>query len=176
MSVTLPILAAVMAASVVGGNFVTTNPAPVDTTYLSAAVGMFDVFDNAERNVATDMRLEYSPSSWALYKHGILTVRPFFGAEFTTDGAVYGLGGLAFDMQYYNWYVTPSFGGGAWHNGGGKDMGSAIEFRSQVETGYQFDNHARVGVSLSHISNGNIGDENPGAEQISVYYHHPVNF
>lgn len=176
MMLALPILAAALAATSVGSTFVNTTPAPIDTSYLSVAVGAFDVFDNAEQNRAVDMRLEYRPNSLSLYKRGILNIVPFVAVEATSEGSVWGGGGLAFDMQYHSVYMTPSFGIGAYHSGGGKDLGSAIEFRSQIEAGYEFDNQSRLGVSLSHTSNAGIGDENPGVEVISLYYHHPVNF
>jgi len=180
MSAVVAAVAALTALTTVGaGSFINTTPAPVDTPYLSAAVGYFDAFreSNEHRNnSAADMRVEFNPN-WAIYKRGIVTVSPFVGAEATTDGSLYGLGGLAADLQYHKWFLTPSFGVGAyWSGSDGKNMGSPLEFRSQVETGYEFDNQSRLGVALSHISNANVSNTNPGSEIISLYYHHPVSY
>lgn len=172
------VIAALAATTVAGGSFINTTPAPVDTPYLSAAVGYFDAFreSNEHRNDSSaDLRLEYNPL-WVIYKRGIVTVTPFVAGEATTDGSAYGLLGLQADLQFHHVYLTPSFGAGAYWSGDGKNMGSPLEFRSQVEIGYEFDNQARTGLALSHISNANISDTNPGSEVISIYYHHPVSF
>lgn len=175
MNAAIPLIAALTAAlSTVGGSYVDTVPPAVTTPYLSAAVGYFDVFENNEQDSAGDMRVEYRPD-WHLYKKGIVTITPFIGGEATTDGSLYGLGGLAFDMQYHNWYLTPSIGVGAYWSGDGKNMGSPLEFRSQIETGYEFDNQMRLGVAISHTSNADVSDTNPGAEVISLYYHYPLS-
>jgi len=71
--------------------------------------------------------------------------------------------------------LTPSFGVGAYDEGDGKDLGDTIEFRSQVELAYRFDNRSRVGVAFSHISNAGIGDRNPGTEILNVYYAYPLD-
>jgi hypothetical protein len=70
--------------------------------------------------------------------------------------------------------VTPSFGVGAYSDGDGKDLGNTVEFRSQIEGGYRFDDRSRLTLALSHISNASLGDRNPGVNILSVYYHIPL--
>jgi hypothetical protein len=53
--------------------------------------------------------------------------------------------------------------------------GSVVEFRSQLEVGYRFENEMRVSVAYSHISNANLSETNPGVDIISAYLHVPVN-
>ena len=73
-------------------------------------------------------------------------------------------------------YVTPSFGAGLYSQGDSDlDLGSAIEFRSQIEGGYEFDNGHRVGAAFGHISNASIDEDNPGTEILNLYYHVPTN-
>ena len=175
MAALVPVIAGVLAATTLGGIFVDTNPSPIDTPYLSAAIGKYDVLKNTPRDVAMDIRAEIDPN-WIIYKRGIFTLKPFAAVEVTTDGALYGGAGFKFDTQYEHIYFTPSVMVGVYHDGGGKDLGHAIEFRSGIELGYEFDNQARLGVGLSHISNADIGDRNPGTEILSLYYHHPINF
>lgn len=175
MQAFIPGLVAALIAGTIGTSYLDRPANTVDTPYLSAGVGYFDVFDNAEKDSSMDYRIEYNPNL-AIYRGGLLTVSPFVAGEATGDGSVYGLVGLSFDTQYHNFYITPSFGVGGYHSGSGKDMGSGIEFRTQIETGYEFDNQSRLGIALSHTSNADIGDTNPGAEVISVYYHQPVSF
>ena len=94
--------------------------------------------------------------------------------EGTSDGAIYGLGGILMDVFFGRRLVlTPSFGAGAYFDGDGKDLGSVIEFRSQVELAYRFNDRSRLGVAISHISNASIGSDNPGTEIVTIYYSIP---
>ena len=69
--------------------------------------------------------------------------------------------------------ITPSFGVGIYDDGNGKKLGNSIEFRTTIEFSYQLDNKNRIGLSIGHISNANLGDKNPGAEIISLSYQLP---
>ncbi len=61
--------------------------------------------------------------------------------------------------------MTPGFGVGAYHDGGGgKDLGSVLAFRSQIVLAYCFDDRSRLAVAFSRISNASVGDDNPGSE------------
>ena len=53
-------------------------------------------------------------------------------------------------------------------------LGHDLEFRSQIEIAYRFDDRARLGLSLSHMSSASIGDKNPGTESIMVTYALPI--
>lgn len=138
-------------------------------SYISGGIGYYDVLDN---DGAADFRLEYRPDSELIWKF-----KPWVGTEITSEGSTWTGGGIVFDaMVDDNIYIAPSFGAGLYTQGGSdKDLGSAIEFRSQLEGGYQFDNGHRVGAAFGHISNASIGDDNPGTEILNVYYHVPVN-
>ena len=138
-----------------------------DPAYISLGVGYYDVWQRDDE--AADFRLEYR------HDQGIWVVKPWLGVEVTTDGAVYGVGGLLFDFVIADRLaVTPSFGVGAYHDGDGRDLGHVVEFRSQIEVGYRFENRSRLGVAVGHISNASIGDDNPGTEILTVYYHLPL--
>lgn len=144
-------------------------PAQAEGNLLSLGVGYYDINDNED---AADFRLEYrwdNPLLWV--------IEPWAGVEATSDGAIYGLGGLLADIQIGKGFlITPSFGAGLYHDGDGKDLGHVVEFRSQLEMGWEFENSHRVGVAGGHISNAGLGDANPGTEYLNVYYHVPVSF
>ncbi len=100
--------------------------------------------------------------------------KPWLGIEATTDQAIYGLGGILVDLYFgRRWVFTPSFGAGAYSDGNGKDLGHTVEFRSQLEFGYRFDDRSRLSMAVSHISNAGLGDSNPGTEIATIYYHIP---
>lgn len=140
-----------------------------DVNRITTGIGYYDVFDDHD---AADFRIEYRPGKSMLWE-----LRPWMGLEVTSDAGVWGGAGFLYDFYLgNNWVLTPSLGAGLYADGSGKDLGSVIEFRSMMELGYQFENTSRVSAGISHISNASIGDDNPGTEIISLYYHIPVDW
>ena len=150
--------------------------APAERTHLlSVSTGYFDILDNAD-NSAVDLRLEFRPDFAFLLDTAMLQLKPFAGFEATSDGMFYALGGVLLDMRLGDRFVlTPSFGASAYADGDGPDLGHTVEFRSQLELGYRFRNESRLSLAFSHISNASLGDQNPGVEILSVYYHFPLH-
>ena len=70
--------------------------------------------------------------------------------------------------------VTGSLGAGYYEEGDGKDLGHELEFRSQIEIAYRFDDRSRLGLAVSHTSNASIADTNPGSESAILYYSVPI--
>ncbi len=139
-----------------------------DPSFLTLGIGYFDV--NRQVADAADFRLEY--------RHGgkVWIFKPWVGVEATSDGAVYGAAGILIDVFFgRRVVVTPSFGAGYYEEGDGKDLGHDIEFRSQIEIAYRFDDRSRLGLAFSHISNVSIGDINPGVEILNLYYSVPLD-
>ena len=135
--------------------------------FLSFGAGWYDFNDNQD---AADFRFEYRSNYKVL---GF--VKPWAGVEFTSDRAAFGIVGIHTDFFFGRRIVlTPSFGVGAYADGDGKDLGNTIEFRSQIELGYRFDDWSRLSLAVSHISNAGLGDSNPGTEIATVYYHIPL--
>ena len=58
---------------------------------------------------------------------------------------------------------TPSFAPGFYHEGDGKDLGHALEFKTEVQLSYAISESTNFGMSYNHISNASLGDKNPGA-------------
>ena len=147
------------------------SPAPrVDTnekSFLTLGGGFYDINDNKG---AAELRLEWKGSKlfWG--------IKPIVGAMATSDGAVYGYGGIGWDLYFGRRIVaTPSFAAGAYHDGLGKDLGSTIEFRSALELAWRFDNDTRLGLMIYHLSNASISDNNPGTEVLSLGLSVPLN-
>lgn len=139
-----------------------------DPSFLVGGIGAFDLVQDDDR--AVDFRLEYR------HGRGLWFIKPWIGIEGTSDGALYGVGGLLADIDLGSRFVLiPSFGIGAYAEGDGKDLGNTVEFRSQIELAYRFDDRSRIGVAFSHISNAGLGDENPGTEILNVYYAYPLD-
>jgi len=173
MSVIPVVIAAAAAIAVaVPASHTNSNGLSTDTTpLLSFGVGGFDVRNNAERDIATDMRVEYRFGEPLYY-----VFKPLIALEANSDGSGGAFAGIAADWMIQDRFtVTPSFAAGLWSSGSGKDLGSAIEFRSQIELGYRFENSWRVSGAFAHISNGGLADRNPGVETATVYLHVPAD-
>lgn len=139
-----------------------------DPSFLSFGLGWYDFNDDRD---AVDLRVEYRSKAKFL---GF--VKPWVGVEVTSDVAAYGVVGVLSDIYFGRRLVlTPSFGVGVYADGDGKDLGSAIEFRSQLEFGYRFDDRTRLSVAISHISNAHLTKQNPGTEIATIYYHVPLD-
>ncbi len=135
---------------------------------LAVGVGYFDVVHND--NSAAQFRAEWR-SGDGLWN----VVKPLIGLMGTTDGSYSGFAGILFDFQVGNFYITPSFAPGFYVRGDGKDLGGPVEFRSQIELGYKLPNRGRIAVSLDHMSNAGIYNENPGVETVMLTYGIPLD-
>lgn len=139
---------------------------PADPAHVSFSAGWYDFNDAWD---AGEFRIEWRGSPW------VWGIRPLAGLMATSDVAAYGYGGVALDLYFgRRIVVTPSFAAGLYHDGDGKDLGSAVEFRSGLEVGWRFDDRSRISVILYHLSNAGISDTNPGTEVISVGYAFPI--
>ena len=93
----------------------------------------------------------------------------------TTDGALYGFVGAGLELPLGERIsLTPNLAAGLYSDGGGKDLGYAVEFRSGAEIAYELDDSSRIGLAFHHISNASLADTNPGAETVVLYYSVPV--
>jgi len=138
-----------------------------DPDFLTLSAGWFDF--NRQKDQAGEFRLEYrSDKKFWIFK-------PFLTASATSSGMTFVGAGILTDVYFgRRWVVTPSFAPTYWR---GKtddlDLGYALEFRSQLEVAYRFDDRSRLGLSISHYSNAGLGDTNPGTEQIMLNYSMP---
>ncbi len=150
--------------------FFSTLPALAQEKTISLGAGLHDAFDEAD---AMDFRLEYRHDRML-----ILQTRPYMGVEVTSDGAVYANAGLFGDIPLSpEWTLTPSLGAGFYGEGSeGKDLGHVVEFRAQAEIGYNFMNGSRVSGAIGHTSNFGLGEDNPGAGNVGMYYHVPLRW
>lgn len=137
-----------------------------DPAFVAISAGYHDILDDHE---AFEGRLEYR------HDKKLWIFKPFLGAMATSDEAAYGYAGILVDIYFgRRWVLTPSFAPGLYREGDGKDLGGTIEFRSQLELSYRFDDRSRLGISFNHISNASIYDRNPGTETLAITYAIPL--
>ena len=151
-------------------------------------IGVYDLEldeDLQGNNLSSDFRYERRLDKTLLdigpEEDNFFYLKPFFGFEITGDSAVYLLSGVYLEDnlgelmigEENNWNFTPSFGLGYYDDGNGKKLGNKLEFRTTLELSYLLKNSNRIGISIGHISNANIGNKNPGVEVISLSYQKP---
>jgi lipid A 3-O-deacylase len=138
-----------------------------DPDFLAVSAGIHDFHDN---RTAAEGRIEYRSDI------ELSVFRPFTGFMMTNDSAMYGYGGVFMDLFFGRRLVLqPSFAVGAYAKGSGKDLGHWIEFRSQLELAWRFDDRSRLGLSVNHISNASLSDNNPGTESVVLTYALPFD-
>ncbi len=139
-----------------------------DPAYLTFSAGAFGV--RKSDTLAAEFLVQYR-SNYQLW-----FLKPHAGAMVTSDGSLYGFAGLLSDFHWGNIVFTPSTAIGGYYAGDGIDLGHAAEFRSGLEVAYQFENKARIGVGVYHMSNLVFGDQNPGSESVTITYSYPLGF
>lgn len=145
------------------------DAAAADPSFLTFSGGYFDVIHHGDS--AAVGGVEWM-SSWRM----LWILQPMIGGMATTDGGVYGYAGFGTDIFFGNrWVLTPSVAVGAFDEGGGKDLGNTVEFRTAVTFAYRFDDRSRLGLRFYHMSNAGLSDTNPGVEVLDLTYSIPLH-
>jgi len=160
---------ALVTAGGVGGGWVASPALADDPDFLSFSVGAYDW--NRQKEEGAEFRLEYR-SDYKLWHF-----KPFGALAVTSTGQYFVGAGVLVDIFLGRRFVlTPSL---APHFYGGEsaelDLGHNVEFRSQIEVAYRFDDRSRLGLAISHYSNASLGDSNPGTESAMLVYSVPFD-
>ena len=92
------------------------------------------------------------------------TASPITGAFITENSTAYLYTGVEWNYKMSDKLkLTPSFAPGIYHEGDGKDLGHALEFRTEVQLSYSITESTNFGMSYNHLSNASLGIKNPGA-------------
>ena len=129
-------------------------------TELNVYTGMFDFSDNSKR--ATLLGIQHQNEN--LNRDTFLgNLSPITGAMITADNATYFYTGVQAQYKFGALNLTPSFAPGYYNKGDGKDLGHALEFKSEVQLSLDLPKSSQLGFSYNHLSNASLGDKNPGA-------------
>ena len=122
--------------------------------------GMFDFSDDGKRSQI----IGFQHQNENLVRESFLgTLSPVTGALITQDNATYFYTGVQAMYKVGAVNFTPSFTPGIYNQGDGKDLGHALEFKSEVQLSLDLPKESQFGFSYNHISNASLGDKNPGA-------------
>ena len=129
-------------------------------TEINAFTGLFDFSDDKQK--AGLFGLQHQNDE--LYRNSFLgKLSPITGGFLTENSAVYLYSGVQseFDLGFMS--ITPSFAPGYYNSGNGKDLGHALEFKTEVQVSFDLSKDSQLGMSYNHISNASLGTKNPGA-------------
>lgn len=126
--------------------------------------------DEAQDSRFGSLEYHHTPfASWAGFDIGL-------GAEVIWDGnddKFIGAGLVATrDFGDSGWFLQLSEMPGYYDAGiRSNDLGHDVEFHSQLALGYRLSPESAVSLAVSHMSNANLGDENPGANFLQLRLH-----
>ena len=129
-------------------------------TELNFFTGIFDFSDT--KQAAGVLGLQHQNDE--LFRESFLgRISPITGGFLTEKNAFYLYTGAQAEYDLGLFTITPSFAPGYYNYGNGKDLGSALEFKSEVQVSLNLSDSTEFGMSYNHISNASLGDKNPGA-------------
>jgi lipid A 3-O-deacylase len=143
------------------------EPTKEKEALLSLGAGYTNITKSHNRRLLFQLEYKWKPI--------VAELRPQAGAFVTVQRSAYFYGGFAYDLLLGEKVVlTPSLSVGVYMRGKGKDLGFPINFRSAIELAYRFDNKARLGAVLYHLSHAHMAHRNPGINILAVFYSIPL--
>ena len=150
------------------------TPAQSETSKISKEheysfyTGTFDIIDKEGDDKTNLFGLEHNNAN--LFRNTALgKFAPVTGGFISGNNSVYLYTGVQakYDLGFLK--IIPSFAPGYYEAGNGKDLGSALEFKSEIRFDLDIFKNSKIGYSYNHLSNNDWGRINPGInnQQIS---------
>lgn len=141
--------------------------AEVKNNDITFYTGQFDITDEVGDDETSLIGAEHKNSD--LFRNTLIgKFSPITGAFVTGKGAAYFYTGVEAEYDLGPLKILPSFSPGYYEQGGGKNMGDALEFKSEIKIGLDIFENTKFGYSYSHISNNDRGSVNPGSDNQSL--------
>ena len=131
-----------------------------NNTEFNIYTGMFDFSDNGKRSSLIGLQHQNEELNRDTF---LGNLSPITGAMITADNATYFYTGVQAQYKIGAINLTPSFTPGYYNQGDGKDLGHALEFKSEVQLSLDLPKDSQFGFSYNHLSNASLGEKNPGA-------------
>ena len=136
---------------------------------ISVYTGTFDVIDKEGDDQTTLIGIEHRNTD--LFRNTFLgKFAPVTGAFVTGKDSLYFYTGVEGQYDVGPIKISPSFTPGYYEKGSGKDLGSALEFKSEIKVGFDILGNSKLGYSYSHISNNDWGNTNPGTDNQQITF------
>ena len=139
------------------------------TKDISIYTGTFDIIDKEGDDKTSLIGIEHKNPD--LFRNTFLgKFSPVSGGFMTGNSSVYLYTGIEWQYGIGKFNILPSFTPGYYEKGDGKDLGSVLEFKSELKIGFDLFENSKVGYSYSHISNNDWGDSNPGTDNQQIIF------
>ena len=136
---------------------------------ISIYTGTFDLIDKEGDDKSTLLGLEHKNPN--LFRDTFLgKFKPVSGGFMTGKKSVYLYTGVEGQYGIGPLKILPSFAPGYYEKGDGKDLGSVLEFKSELKLGIDIFENSKLSDSYSHISNNEWGDSNPGTDNQQITF------
>ena len=140
-----------------------------NNTNLTVYTGVFDTIDQEGDDQTSLLGVEHRNTE--LFRDTFLgKLSPLTGAFLTGNNSVYLYTGVEGQYGVGPIKILPSFSPGIYEKGDGKDLGSLLEFKSEIKIGLDIFENSKIGYSYSHISNNNWGEINPGTDNQQITF------
>ena len=156
-------------------------PAAAEGLISEMRIGVMDhdssIFHNSHETTDPDINLEIrfaSPDflAWAF------APRPLIGGTINTgNGTSFGYAGLGWTFDLTDAFFVDFTLGGAVHDGEtdratatSKNFGCRAQFHESASLGYRFDKSHALMLSVEHMSNGGLCDDNEGLTNTGIRY------
>ena len=144
------------------------TPVKSETEY-SFYTGTFDTIDKEGDDEATLYGFEHNNP--VLFRDTFVgKFSPITGGFITDKDSIYLYTGVQAEYKIGPLNVVPSFAPGYYEEGDGKDLGMALEFKSELKFSFDIFKDSKIGYSYSHISNNDWGDINPGVDNQAISF------
>ena len=131
---------------------------------ISIYTGTFDVIDKEGDDQTSMIGIEHRNTD--LFRNTFLgKLAPITGKD-----SLYFYTGVEGHYSIGPMNISPSFTPGYYEKGSGKDLGSALEFKSEIKVGFDILKDSKLGYSYSHISNNDWGSKNPGTDNQQIIF------
>lgn len=157
-------------AALTGWALVHPGQVPVGGDSYTFSAGAFDRVDRVAQT--WDLGFE---RRWGIF--AVWRLKPFAGADITGRRSLYYFGGLCLDLRFDTHLdIEPNFAVAHYLHGGGKELGSPIEFRSGLNMDWRFADGKRIGIAYHHMSHWILfGSSNPGTEILELTFSMPLH-
>ena len=136
---------------------------------ISVYTGTFDVIDKEGDDQTTLVGVEHRNTD--LFRNTFLgKLAPVSGAVVTGKDSLYFYTGVEGQYDLGPMNISPSFTPGYYEKGSGKDLGSVLEFKSEIKVGFDILKDSKLGYSYSHISNNDWGSTNPETDNQQIIF------
>ena len=135
---------------------------PSDSHQFNFFSGVFDINTSSKKSSEL-FGIQHSNED--LFRDTFLgKLSPITGFMMTADSTTYFYTGVQAEYKIGILNLTPSISPGLYSMGDGKDLGSPLEFKSELQLSVDLRPGTKLGYSQSHLSNAGLDDKNPGAD------------